>query len=57
MAGTGIVLAGYPSIVDDMPEQALADHVARVHRAIANDVEAMPPHQDFIDRYCKAPPP
>lgn len=57
MAGTGIVPAGYPSIVDDMPEQALADHVARVHRAIANDVEAMPPHQDFIDRYCKAPPP
>lgn len=57
MIGQGIVPTGYHPIVDDMPEQALADHVARVHRAIVNSVEAMPPHQDFIDRYCKALPP
>lgn len=48
---------GYHPIVDDMPEQVLVDHVARVHRAIANGVAAMPSHQDFIDRYCKALPP
>lgn len=55
MLGQGIVPAGYHPIVDDMPEQALVEHVARVHRAIADSVAAMPRHQDFIDRHCRAP--
>ena len=42
-------------IVDDMPEQALVEHVARVRRSIADSVAAMPRHQDFIDRHCRAP--
>ena len=54
MLGQGIVPTGYHPIVDDMPEQALIEHVARVHRAIAGSVEAMPLHQDFIDRHCRA---
>ena len=55
MLGQGIVPAGYHPIVDDMPEQALVEHVARVHRSIADSVAAMPRHQDFIDRHCRAP--
>lgn len=55
MLGQGIVPAGYHPIVDDMPEQALVEHVARVQRSIADSVAAMPRHQDFIDRHCRAP--
>ncbi len=55
MLGQGVVPSGYHPIVDDMPEQALLEHVVRVRRAIANGVEAMPLHQDFIDRHCKSP--
>lgn len=55
MLGQGIVPAAYHPIVDDMPEQALVDHVERVRRSLAMCAAEMPPHQTFIDRHCKAP--
>ena len=56
MLGQRIVPRGYHPIVDDMPDGRLVEHVDRVRRLVADGVEAMPMHQDFIDRHCKAPP-
>ncbi|MFT3763211.1 MAG: tryptophan 7-halogenase [Pseudoxanthomonas sp.] len=55
MLGQRIVPGGYHPIVDQMPEEELAKFVERVRRDIASAVEAMPSHQEYIDRCCKAP--
>ena len=57
MLGQRIVPHGYHPIVDEMPEQDLVAFVDRVRGTIANCVDAMPSHQDYIDRHCKAPRP
>ncbi len=54
MLGQGIVPRSYHPLVDQIPEADLYRFVEGVGRTIANCVEAMPPHQAFIDRYCKA---
>lgn len=56
MLGQGIVPAGYHPVVDEMPEAHLDAFLARVREDIARAAAAMPTHQQFIDRYCKAPP-
>jgi tryptophan halogenase len=55
MLGQRIVPRGYHPIVDEVPEADLVAFVDRVRRTLVSCVEAMPPHQAFIDNYCKAP--
>ena len=57
MLGQRIMPRGYHPIVDEMPEDKLVQFVERVRQVVANCVETMPAHQDFIDGYCKAPMP
>jgi len=44
----------YHPLVDQMSEKDLNEFVAHVQQTIAACVDAMPLHQAFIDRYCKA---
>jgi len=55
MLGQRIRPQNYHPIVDEMPEQELAEYVDGVRKMMARCVEAMPMHQAFIDKYCKAP--
>jgi tryptophan halogenase len=55
MLGQGILPRTYHPAVDQMPEKELNDFVSHVRQVIATCVDAMPPHQAFIDRYCRAP--
>ena len=55
MLGQGIVPRGYHPIVDEMPEDRLLAHVERMRHLLADCAAAMPMHQAFIDRHCKAP--
>ena len=55
MLGQRIVPRGYHPIVDEMPENELVEFVERVRRVLANCVNAMPAHQAYIDKHCKAP--
>ncbi|GAB3102609.1 tryptophan halogenase family protein [Lysobacter terrae] len=55
MLGQGIVPRSYHPIVDEMPESELVQFVDRVRQVVANCVDAMPSHQEFIDGHCKAP--
>jgi tryptophan halogenase len=54
MLGQGIIPRGCHPLVDQMPKQELDQFVAHVQQVIAGCVDAMPAHQAFIDRYCKA---
>jgi tryptophan halogenase len=55
MLGQRIVPRDYHPIVDEMPDDQLVEYVERVRTVVANCVDAMPLHQDFIDQHCKAP--
>jgi tryptophan halogenase len=55
MLGQRIVPRGYHPIVDEMPEDRLVDHVESVRAMLAHAVAAMPSHQEWLDRYWKAP--
>jgi len=57
MLGQRIVPQSYHPIVDELPEDKLVQFVDRIRNVVANCVEAMPPHQQFLDSYCKAPMP
>lgn len=57
MIGQGIVPRGYHPIVDQVPDEDLYRYVAGVGDTISQCVDAMPMHQAFIDRYCKAEAP
>ncbi|WP_342114226.1 tryptophan halogenase family protein [Pseudoduganella sp. OTU4001] len=57
MLGQGIVPQSYHPIVDDMPEGALLDHVEGMRAMLAHAVASMPTHQQWLDRYGKAPAP
>jgi tryptophan halogenase len=54
MLGQGIAPRSYHPLVDQIPDDDLYRFVEGVGRTIRNCVDAMPPHQAFIDRYCKA---
>lgn len=56
MLGQGIQPRDYHPLVDLVPDQDLRRFVSSVGQTIANCVDAMPPHQAFIDRFCKAAP-
>ncbi|ALK95605.1 tryptophan halogenase [Massilia sp. WF1] len=55
MLGQRIVPQGYHPMVDEMPEDRLLDHVDSMRALLAHAVAAMPTHQEWIDRYWKAP--
>ncbi|WP_202840484.1 tryptophan halogenase family protein [Luteimonas saliphila] len=54
MLGQGVVPNGYHPLVDQVPEPDLYRFIEGVGKTISNCVEAMPMHQQFIDRFCKA---
>ncbi len=55
MMGQGIMPRAYHPIVDQMSDKELDELVGGVRKVVDACVNAMPPHQAFIDRYCKAP--
>ncbi len=57
MLGQRILPQSYHPVVDDMPEDKLASYVDGMRAALASAVAAMPTHQQWIDRYWKAPAP
>ena len=57
MLGQGIVPRSYHPMVDQMPEQRVAQHVDGVRAMLAHAVATMPTHQEWIARYWKAPAP
>jgi tryptophan halogenase len=54
MVGQGILPRAWHPLVDNVPDEELSRFIDSVGRTIANCVDAMPPHQAFIDRCCKA---
>ncbi len=56
MIGQGILPQRYHPVVDQLPDKELDELVGGVKKVVATCVEAMPMHQAFIDRYCKAAP-
>ncbi|HEX6832263.1 MAG TPA: tryptophan 7-halogenase, partial [Rudaea sp.] len=54
LIGQGIVPRSYSPVADLMPDAEVDRFVGNVRDVIATCVNAMPPHQAFIDRYCKA---
>ena len=57
MLGQGILPRSYHPFVDHLSDEELDGFVSGVGRIVANCVEAMPTHQAFIDRYCRASAP
>jgi tryptophan halogenase len=55
MIGQGIMPEAYHPMVDQMSERELDELVGGVRKVVGACVEAMPMHQQFIDRHCKAP--
>jgi tryptophan halogenase len=54
MIGQGIMPERYHPVVDQLPDKELDELVGGVKKVVATCVDAMPMHQAFIDRYCKA---
>ena len=54
MLGQRISPNGYHPVVDDLSDQELNELVGGVKKVVAACVDAMPMHQAFIDRHCKA---
>ncbi|OZB62593.1 MAG: tryptophan halogenase, partial [Lysobacterales bacterium 13-68-4] len=55
MIGQGIVPTGYHPLVDQLSPRELQAFMQHVQRVIADCVQAMPPHEGFIARYCTSP--
>jgi tryptophan 7-halogenase len=55
MVGQGIVPTGYHPMVDATNDTDLVKLGDSVRGVVASCVAAMPTHEQFIDRYCKAP--
>jgi tryptophan halogenase len=55
MIGQHLLPKAYHPVADEMPEQQLVDFVEGVRQVIANCVQAMPTHAQFIARHCQAP--
>ncbi|MGH8167130.1 MAG: tryptophan 7-halogenase, partial [Woeseiaceae bacterium] len=54
MLGQRIEPLAYHPLVDQVPAEDIYRFVAGVEQTINRCVDAMPPHQAFIDRYCAA---
>ena len=57
MLGQRIVPRGYHPIVDEMPEDRLVEVVEGLRANLKQAVATMPTHQEWINRYWKAPAP
>ena len=57
LLGQRILPKGHHPIVDTVPPDEIRKLVGAARQVVDNCVGAMPKHEDFIDRYCKAPPP
>jgi tryptophan halogenase len=55
MIGQRIVPGGYHPLVDAVNDGELVRLAESVRGVIASCVAAMPAHEAFIERYCKAP--
>ncbi|MEP6940686.1 MAG: tryptophan halogenase family protein [Rudaea sp.] len=55
MIGQRVVPRSYHPFVDQLGEKELQSYMDHVRQVIAGCVDAMPMHQAFIDRHCKAP--
>jgi tryptophan halogenase len=55
MVGQGILPQGYQPLVDAVADEDLVKLAEGVRRVVASCVAAMPTHEQFIDRYCRAP--
>lgn len=56
MIGQRITPDNYHQIVDMMPKEELGRFLNILKTKIQQNLTQMPTHQEFIDRYCKAPP-
>ena len=52
MIGQGLMPQSYHPIVDTMSKQELASLLDGVRDGIARSVDKLPPHQDYITRFC-----
>jgi tryptophan 7-halogenase len=57
MLGQHIEPRAYHPLVEQVPAEDAYRFIEGVRQTIERCVDAMPPHQAFIDRYCAAPPP
>ena len=55
MIGQRLLPQGWHPMVNQMSDADLRAFVDHVKSVVAGCVEAMPMHQQFIDRHCKAP--
>jgi tryptophan halogenase len=55
LLGQRILPRGYHPLVNQIPDRELRGLVGAARQVVDNCVGAMPDHQAFIDRYCKAP--
>ena len=55
MLGQGVVPKAHHPITRALPDDALQRLFAGIRQPIERAVAAMPTHQQFLDRYCKAP--
>jgi tryptophan halogenase len=54
MVGQGIMPGGYDPLVDLLPDADLTRFLASIRDVVAQNVDLMPTHQQFIDRECRA---
>jgi tryptophan halogenase len=54
MLGQGIEPAGFDPMVESVPAKEAAQTMSRMRSMIAQTAHAMPTHQQFIDRHCRA---
>ncbi|HEY8942068.1 MAG TPA: tryptophan halogenase family protein [Cellvibrio sp.] len=57
MMGQGIMPTAYHPVVDMMEEKELRGFLAFLKDDVHKKVSAMPSHQEFINKFCKARPP
>ena len=55
MVGQGVLPKSYHPLVDAISDSELMKLGDSVRNVVASCVAAMPPHEQFIERYCKAP--
>ena len=55
MLGQGLLPENYHPIVNMMTDEELKSFLMIIRNSVNNLVDQLPSHQQFIDRYCKAP--
>ena len=54
MLGQGLTPKQHHPIVDLMPQSELAQFLGNIKTNVARQVQAWPPHYDFVQHYCKS---